>query len=68
MSDIVSCQVEECCSLQISLENHSEALRDANTALALDGKYKFNVKAVLAKAEALFAGGNFEMGQRKQFH
>ena len=42
-----------------SLEKNHEALIDANRALDKD---RFNIKAILVKADALFAGGNFERG------
>ena len=43
-----------------SLEQHSKALEDANKALELK---KNDIRAILAKAESLFAGGHFEMGK-----
>ena len=42
------------------LENNVKAQEDAKQALQLD---PYNVKALLAKAESLFASGNFELGK-----
>ena len=41
------------------LENNTEAQEDAQKALQVD---PHNVKALLAKAESLFASGKFELG------
>ena len=45
---------------KFSLEKTREALIDANHALDKD---RLNIKAILVKADALFAGGNFERGR-----
>ena len=42
------------------LENNVKAQEDAQQALKLD---PYNVKALLAKAESLFASGKFELGK-----
>ena len=42
------------------LENNVKAQEDAQKALQLD---PYNVKALLAKAESLFASGKFELGK-----
>ena len=42
------------------MEQHNLALEDANKALEINKK---DIRAILAKAESLFAGGHFEMGE-----
>ena len=42
-----------------SLENNEKAQEDARMALEIDKK---DIKAIMAKAESLFAGGHFELG------
>ena len=44
------------------MENNVKAQEDAQKALQLD---PYNVKALLAKAESLFASGKFELGNKK---
>ena len=62
MSDLVSSDspILEILWIIPSLEEHSKALEDANKALELK---KNDIRAILAKAESLFAGGHFEMGK-----
>ena len=43
------------------MENSEKAQEDAQKALQLD---PYNVKALLAKAESLFASGKFELGKK----
>ena len=43
-----------------SLENNEKAQEDARMALEIDKK---DIKAIMAKAESLFAGGHFELGR-----
>lgn len=44
----------------VSLENNEKAQEDARMALEIDKK---DIKAIMAKAESLFAGGHFELGR-----
>ena len=44
----------------VSLENNEKAQEDARMALEID---KMDIKAIMAKAESLFAGGHFELGR-----
>ena len=44
----------------VSLENNEKAQEDARMALEVDKK---DIKAIMAKAESLFAGGHFELGR-----